>query len=185
MRKYKNLIWEGRFSPVHNGHLSVIEHIASLCEFLWIVVVENKIGNISKSPVPFFTEVVNKHHVPQKNLFPLWLRVQMLQKALKDRLQDQSILVSFGPRLDLAWDFYREALPSKRTFAVPFRDDFDDLKEKAWTTLGEEVCRIRCLEFSSISATQVRSYLAENKALDTLLPKSVEKMIREFLDNER
>ncbi|WGK68597.1 adenylyltransferase/cytidyltransferase family protein [Candidatus Haliotispira prima] len=184
MKKYKNLIWEGRFSPVHNGHLSTIEQMALQCECLWIIVVENKIGDVNKSPVPFFTEVVNKHHFPQKNIFPLWLRVQMLQKAVRDRFPSQFIVVSFGPRLDLAWNFYKEILPRKRTFAVPYRDDFDNLKETAWTTLGEEVCRIQCVEPSPISATQVRSYLSENRSLDVLLPGGIEKMIRKFLDNE-
>ena len=184
MSKYKNLIWEGRFSPVHKGHLSAIEQMVALCECLWIIVVENKVGNLNQSPVPFFTAVVNKHHAPPKNIFPLWLRVQMLQKAIKDRFPYQSIVVSFGPRLDLAWDFYKKILPPKRAFAVPCRDDFDEVKAKAWTTLGEQVCRIQCLEPASISATQVRAYLAENRALDTLVPKSVEKMARAFLDNE-
>ncbi len=191
MKKHKNIIWEGRFQPIHKGHLSYMRKLLELGERVWIVVLANETStevysDSSLLPVKEFSKEVDFHHQPSKNTLPFWIRYLMVTEAVKEEFGATApIIIMSGRRLDLAWDLYKKIFPVDRVFVTPLRDDFEDLKAKAWKQLGERNERIDVSDLPQISATMVRDRIAENKNVDDLLATSTIEILRNnnFLNN--
>ncbi|REC61342.1 hypothetical protein DRF65_16640 [Chryseobacterium pennae] len=181
--KFPNVIWEGRFQPIHIGHLKYMEKLLSFGNHLYIVVVANELSSeVYKSPeelpVRFFSEEVDFHHQPEKNIFPYWLRYRMVNDAVKEFFNNtDKITIMSGRRLDLAWDLYQKVLPPERVFITPTRDSFEDTKAKAWVFLNEKNYRIDVSDLPVVSATLVRSLLEEKNISELekyLLPSTIQ-----------
>ena len=182
---FDNVIWEGRFQPIHKGHVEYVKTLLQYARHVWVFVVENEVSTDVSSggdlPVPEFSHEVDEHHVDEKNPFPFWLRYRMVVETLLEELPGAPITVWGGRRLDLLWPFYRRALPPNRVFLTPTRDSFEDAKARAWQQLGERVVRIDTSAFPPVSATLVRQRLLSGDAVSDVLCKSTERLLREFL----
>src|SRR5690606_3322069 len=134
MKKFRNVVWEGRFQPFHRGHCEYVRRLLDYGERVWIYVVANEVStevveDPSRLPVPEFTRAVDPHHAPSKNVLPLWLRCLIVQRAVASEFgPDAPISVSSGRRLDLDWAYYEKNLPPDRVFLTPLRDSFEDVK---------------------------------------------------------
>lgn len=186
MKRFRNVIWEGRFQPFHRGHLEYVRLLLEYGERVWIVVVANeRSSEVVKDPrwlpVPEFTEAVDPHHAPSKNILPLWLRFLIVQRAITAELgPDAPVVVSSGRRLDLDWPFYKNNLPPDRVFLTPTRDEFEDIKAAAWRKLGERCERVDVSGLAKISATMIRERLAGGQGVEDLLPPVVKELLEEF-----
>jgi len=163
------LVWEGRFQPVHRGHVAFVRELVPRADRLVVVVVANETSDERASAVPAFSAVVDEHHRSEKNPWPLWLRHRLVQRTLAATFPDADITVLGGHRLDLDWPLYDRLLPEGRIFAVPTRDEFEDAKAAAWQELGQSVERIPVAHLPEVSGTLVRSTLADGQGLEELL----------------
>jgi cytidyltransferase-like protein len=171
---WPNVIWEGRYQPIHRGHVAYIERLLEHADHVWIVVVANETSaelGLSEAdlPVPEFTAAVDPHHRPEKNPLPFWLRYRLVAETLRAELPDAPITVWGGRRLDLDWPLYAKTLPPGRAFLTPLRDSFEDVKAAAWAKLGEDVLRIDVSDLPKISATMVRDRLRGSGPVEELL----------------
>ncbi|WP_431783450.1 hypothetical protein [Streptomyces chumphonensis] len=169
--RFTHLVWEGRFQPIHRGHLAYVGELLERGEKLTLVVVANETSTHTTTPVPEFSQVVDGHHAAERNPWPLWQRHAMVRAAVRavfpDRAEDVTVLA--GHRLDLDWPLYQQLLPPDRVFAVPLRDDFEDAKAAAWTRLGERVVRLDVSHLPSVSGTLVRELMEGGKDLTDVL----------------
>ncbi|MFB7380487.1 hypothetical protein ACFC6U_24105 [Kitasatospora purpeofusca] len=171
--RFSHLVWEGRFQPVHRGHLAHVGELLRRTERLTVVVVANETSADARhrSPVPGFSRTVDGHHAGERNPWPLWLRHRMVRATVEavfpERAGDVQVLA--GHRLDLDWPLYQQLLPPERVFAVPSRDDFEDAKADAWTALGERVLRVDIDHLPKLSGTLVRELMAADSPLDEVL----------------
>jgi hypothetical protein len=177
-------IWEGRFQPIHRGHVSYVELLLQRCERLWIFVVENETSASAGvgpegSPVPEFTAEVDGHHGAEKNPLPFWLRYRLVAETLAAEFPGAPITVWGGRRLDLMWDFYARALPPDRVFLTPERDTFEDAKARAWARLGERVERVDVSGLPPVSATQLRERLRTGADVTAFLHPVTERLLDE------
>lgn len=175
-------IWEGRFQPIHRGHVAYVQLLLERCERLWIFVVENETSADvpgAASPAPAFTAEVDGHHGAEKNPLPFWLRYRLVVETLGDAFPGAQITVWGGRRLDLMWDFYARALPPDRVFLTPERDAFEDAKARAWAQLGERVERVDVSALPPFSATQLRERLRAGEDVADLLHPTTERLLRE------
>jgi phosphopantetheine adenylyltransferase len=191
MIENKNIIWEGRFQPVHRGHVAYIKTLLSYGHHVLIFVVDNEIStevrgielndNNILNTIKWFSEVVDKHHAKEKNPLPFWFRLHLLQETLRSECNDLSKLTIWGGRrLDLMWNYYKKALPPNRIFFTPLRDDFEDLKAKAWDTLGEKVQRIDVSHIPIISSSMVRESWDDKDKLSELLCQKTIDILKDF-----
>jgi hypothetical protein len=175
MKKHLNVFWEGRFQPIHRGHIAYIQTILEYSERVWIYIVDNEISTEVNctSPVPSFTKEVDTHHIKEKNPLPFWLRLLIVQETIKSELGfDVPVTVWGGRRFDLMWDYFsKKALPYPRIFVIPTRDSFEDSKAAAWQSLGETVERIDVSHLPKVSATMVRNAILNGQNLDSFLCK--------------
>lgn len=183
--KFRNVILEGRFQPIHKGHVEYVRLLLNQAQHLWIFVVENEIStqvvpDRSTLPVIEFTDKVDEHHGAEKNPLPFWLRYRLVSETLSVEFPDAPITVWGGRRLDFLWPFYAKALPPDRVILTPERDEFEDAKADAWNRLGEKVVRIDVSMLPKISATQVRECLKNGVQVGDLLCPTTERLHREF-----
>lgn len=183
--EHENAIWEGRFQPLHRGHVEYIKLILAHAKRLWLVVVENERGTDDGAarfdlPVPEFTALIDQNHVPEKNPLPLWLRYKIVKETLSEELPRHEIHVWAGRRLDLQWPFYDKALPPQRTSFTPLRDEFEDAKAEAWRKLGQSVVRLRVDHLPHFSATMVRKRVESGNSIAELVCPRTESILREF-----
>jgi hypothetical protein len=172
--RYPNVVWEGRYQPIHRGHLAYISELLEQAEHLWLFVVANETSqaagfSLADLPVPEFTQQVDPHHVPEKNPLPFWLRYWLVAETIQAEFPAAPITVWGGRRLDLAWPFYAKVLPPDRVFLTPLRDTFEDAKAAAWAKLGEAVLRVDVSHLPKISATDTRNALRGGRPVDELL----------------
>ncbi len=185
--KLRTGIWEGRFQPIHRGHVAYVELLLERCEHVWIFVVENETSasaGVRELPVPDFTAEVDGHHGAEKNPLPFWLRYRLVVETLRDRFPGAPLTIWGGRRLDLMWGFYARALPPDRVFLTPARDAFEDAKARAWLQLGERVERVDVSGLPPISATELRTRLRTGETVEDLLLPVTERLLREegYLD---
>ena len=183
--KFENVIWEGRFQPIHVGHLAYIRTLACFGRRVWIYVVANErseevVEDASTLPVPEFTSEVDPHHLPEKNILPFWLRYRIVVETIHDEFGcNAPITVCGGRRLDLAWDLYQKILPPNRVFLTPARDEFEKVKAAAWKKLGEENYVIDVSTLPKISATMIRERIRSDQSTRGLLSPVTEKLLSE------
>lgn len=178
------LVWEGRFQPMHRGHVAYVGELLRRAVAVTIVVVANELSH-GRSPVPDFSRLVDAHHAAERNPWPLWLRhrmvVETLRAAYPEAVGDGRVQVLAGHRLDLDWELYRrQLLPGDRAFAVPLRDAFEDAKAAAWTSLGERVERVDVSHLPAVSGTLVRELLAAGGQLDRVLLPTTQRLLAEY-----
>jgi hypothetical protein len=183
-KEYRNAVWEGRYQPIHRGHVRYAATLLERAEHVWIFVVDNeRMADLPgvTSPVPEFSMIVDGHHGSEKNPLPFWLRYRMVVETLREEFgSDAPITVWGGRRLDLAWDYYRKALPPDRVFLTPERDAFEDAKAAAWRTLGERVERIDVSHIPPVSATMLRARLQQGVPVADLLCAKTEELLRRY-----
>ena len=185
MVRYANAVWEGRFQPIHRGHLAYIELLLERADHVWLVVVFNETSAetriaLEELPVPEFTRAVDPHHRSEKNPLPFWVRYQLVQRTIREELGDERITVWGGHRMDLDWDAYARSLPPDRVFLTPLRDSFEDVKASAWSALGERVERVDVSGLPEVSATAVRDELRRGGDARSLLAPSTVRLLAEL-----
>lgn len=177
------LVWEGRFQPIHRGHVAYVGELLRRAAAVTIVVVANELSD-GRSPVPDFSRMVDAHHAAERNPWPLWLRHRMVVETLRAEYPEAvgagRVQVLAGHRLDLDWELYRgQLLPADRAFAVPLRDAFEDAKAAAWRSLGERVERVDVGHLPEVSGTLVRELLASGGELDRVLLPATRRLLAE------
>lgn len=175
------VVWEGRFQPIHRGHVAYIDLLLQRGKRIWIYVVADEISsdlerNLAELPVPEFTALVDRHHGATKNPLPFAVQYSLVAHTLATEFPGAPITVWGGRRLDLDWPFCSHLLPVPRVFLTPLRDDFEDAKAAAWQALGEQVERIDVSGLPPISGTQIRAALKNGSSniSDLLCPATVE-----------
>jgi hypothetical protein len=182
---HEYIVWEGRFQPIHRGHVAYIDLLLRRGRELWIYVVADETSAdvpraSSELPVPEFTALVDEHHGPHKNPLPFAVQYGLVTHTLASEFPGAPIIVWGGRRLDLDWPFCSQLLPRPRIFLTPLRDDFEDAKAAAWTALGETVERVDVSGLPEISGTQLRRALKDGSApiSEFLCPATLEMLDR-------
>jgi cytidyltransferase-like protein len=179
------VVWEGRFQPIHRGHVAYLQELSKLAPRIIVVVLNNELSTDPgrTSVAPSFSAVVDGHHTAERNPWPLWLRHRLVLETVRAEMPDCDVTVLAGHRLDLDWPFYTGLLPPNRFFATPMRDDFEDAKAETWQALGEHVRRIDVSHLPTISGTLVRERLDNRGRLDDLLCPSTLELLQPYLDS--
>jgi cytidyltransferase-like protein len=174
----RNLVWEGRFQPIHRGHVAYVQRLLERADTLTVVVVANELSSSlppERLVVPDFSREVDEHHAAERNPWPLWVRHELVHRTLAAEAGDRVVTVLAGHRIDLDWPMWDQLLRPGRIFAVPERDSFEDAKAKAWTSLDQRVERVAVADLPRFSGTQVRDCLATGGSLSRLMhPVSIE-----------
>lgn len=183
LRGMRNIVWEGRFQPIHVGHVAYVERLLEHADTCTVVVVANESSTsfpASSVPVPWFSQMVDTHHRQEKNPWPLRQRVHLVKETLATAFGREAVDVVAGHRLDLDWALWDQLLPEDRIFVTPLRDEFEDAKARAWDALGQTVERLDVHDLPKVSATDVRARMTRGGSLEPLMHPRTIQMLEEY-----
>lgn len=156
----------GRFQPFHNGHLAAVKFALKKVDYLYVVV-----GSAQRS-----------HE--RDNPFTAGERISMIKSALDANGVDPARWMAVpipDAESHSTWVASVEAMLPK--FDVVFTNDaltFLLFKEE-----GIEVSAVPYLDRGSYSATNVRNRILERRDWQSLVPKEVAKLVKDFGAVER
>jgi nicotinamide-nucleotide adenylyltransferase len=156
----------GRFQPFHLGHLAAVKYALRRVQYLYVVV-----GSAQRS-----------HE--RSNPFTAGERITMIKSALDGNGVDPSRWMAV-PIADAdshsLWVSSVESMVPK--FDVVFTNDA--LTYLLFKEEGIEVRAVPYLDRSNYSATNVRDRILERKDWESLVPKQVAKLVKQFGGVER
>ncbi|MDO5717179.1 MAG: pantetheine-phosphate adenylyltransferase [Tissierellia bacterium] len=154
----KIAVYPGSFDPVTNGHLDIIKRAASLCEELYVAVLENPVKN---------------------SLFTIEERVSMLQEALKEFDN-----VKVEPFRGLLIDYVKQTGAQLIIRGLRAVSDYEyelqmALANKKLDPEIETVFLVANTEYSFLSSSLVKELAAFKGELNELVPSCVKHKLQE------
>lgn len=168
----QNIIFTGRFQPLHNGHMEMLRAIKKNHpnDLLIVCIIRNSIEDLS----PEFNSEFSRYSIIKQrrcnNPLPNWERYMLVKLAIEnDRMINKNTIIIFRDRSDIDWDLSIQDLPKNRLFIFPNvnREPFDKAKIKHYVDHGEN---IELIDVKMVnSATNIRNALKSgDKSLDFL-----------------
>jgi cytidyltransferase-like protein len=161
-------VWDGRFQPLHIGHIGVIESIVEQFDTDLVVMIIQS----SEGMRDGYGEEVNVHHRHARNPLTFWERYQLLKLSLSQLSCAPRVNILGIPRPDLHWDIAQCFYPSPRFICLTDKDEYEKSKALFWSRLGEETRTIDTSAIPKISATAVKQSLKAGRGWETYLPQS-------------
>lgn len=173
---YQNAVWDGRFQPLHRGHIAVIERIFTQFERdLTVMIIQSSEGSRDE-----YGDEVNRHHQLSRNPLTYWERVRLLELS-RARVPDGLKLRIQGiPRPDLYWDIAKPFYPPDRFLIVTGKDEYEQRKVHFWDRLGETTRLLDVSGIPKISATEVKTAIHTGQGWERFLPDGTLEFFREI-----
>jgi nicotinamide mononucleotide adenylyltransferase len=159
-------VWDGRFQPLHKGHVAVMEAIVrQFATDLVVMIIQSSEGSRSE-----YGKEVDRHHKLSRNPLTFWERFQLIRLALKGSKFAANIEVLGIPRPDLHWDIARNFYPDRRFICLTGKDEYERRKEHFWAGLGERVRVVDIRDVPRVSATNFKAALKRGRDFERFLP---------------
>jgi cytidyltransferase-like protein len=159
-------VWDGRFQPLHRGHVAVMERILDRFDAPLVVMV------IQSSVVPggdAYTREADRHHAAARNPLTLWERCQMLDAVVEAEGWRERVRVLGILRPDLFWPQIQPFYPPRRFMILTGKDDYERAKAGFWAGLGETCATLDCAGLPAISASEVKANLRAGTGIESWL----------------
>lgn len=156
----KQVIFAGRFQPFHCGHMSVIQQALATLDpnDVLILAAVAQIGLDFPAVDPIFAQSAKEHHLPERNPWPLVVRLSALMevaKVLKESSPERDIVVTAIPRPDYGWKQIQAWFLGPRVWLIPIAQEaFDDDKAAFFESMGDQV--LRHTDESGVSGRELR-----------------------------
>ncbi len=169
------LIFTGRFQPLHNKHIELLEEIKRIHpnELLIICIIRNSIDNTVANDNNSFNKESIKKQTKENNPIPNWNRYMLIKLAIESNpILRNNTIVMFRDRSDLDWEKSLQDLPDDRVWIFPkiHREKFDIEKYNFYLSKNEKIETINVKKDNDISATQIRNNLKQGNYDLSFLP---------------
>lgn len=159
-------VWDGRFQPLHRGHVAVMGRVLEQCEApLTVMVIQSSVAADGGA----YTREVDRHHAAARNPLSLWERYQMLDAVIEAEGWRERVRVLGILRPDLFWPQVRAFYPPRRFMVLTGKDEYERSKAGFWAGLGETCVTIDGSGLPTISASEVKARLRSGVDIAPLL----------------
>jgi cytidyltransferase-like protein len=165
-----NAVYDGRFQPLHIGHVAVMKAIRKAFGDPLTVVIIGSLPNLSDGAAADYSREVDKHHAPARNPLTWFERYTLLSFAIAGEPELAGTSIIGVPRPDLYWQIARHFYPDNRYICVTDKDDYERAKVEFWTSLGEQTRVIPSAGITKISATEVKFAMKSGRDYVKYLP---------------
>lgn len=169
-------IYSGRFQPLHNGHVSMINSIINRHpkDYLIVCIIKEETEKMTIAPSDnmFYQEAIKKH-LPHMNPIPNWNRYMMLKQLIDSDPFYKNVILFFRKRSEVDWFQSIEDLPPERTFMFPSisKEKFDQEKITFYMGKQEKIELVDADNLSlDISAQQIRDNINDRELIKKLIP---------------
>jgi nicotinamide-nucleotide adenylyltransferase len=169
-------VWDGRFQPLHRGHVAVMEAIIAQFDTDLVVLIIQS----SEGMADTYGAEVNRHHKLSRNPLTFWERYRLIKLATRGLGCADRVSILGIPRPDLHWELARSFYPAPRFICLTGKDDYERQKALFWAQLGEETRTVDTAGIPRISATDVKTALKRGKGWEQWLPESTLAYFREI-----
>lgn len=159
----RNLVFTGRFQPLHSGHIEMLRAIKEQYpdDLLIICIVRNTSREVKPEIDNAFNVISRQKQKKNNNPLPNWERYMLLKLAVEnDDVLKRNTAIIFRERADISWKKSVADLPDDRIFILPSekRDEFDIQKHKFYRDINE---RVKTVSYGKkhVSATDIRNKL--------------------------
>lgn len=170
-----NIVFTGRFQPLHIGHIEFIRTIKRKYpkELLIICIIRNSYEEILPKEKNNFYLVSKEKQQKINNPIPNWERFILLKTAIDNdnELKNNTIII-FRDRPDLDWTKSVQDLPENRMFIFPSycQESFDFEKIQFYKNKNESIDIIDNFNENQYSASQIRTDLRKGNKKISFLP---------------
>ena len=181
----RNLVFTGRFQPLHLGHINTLKNIKHMFpnDLLIICIIRNTI----KEEIPLennsFYQLSKDKQQSVNNPLPNWNRYMLLKLAIDaDKELSNNTIILFRDRSDIDWEKSIKDLPDERVFLLPSynKESFDQEKLKYYQSKNEKIEFIQGSKDGFMSATDIRNQLKNGNYNLEFLPD----VCKEYFKNE-
>ena len=157
----RQVIFAGRFQPFHFGQKTVIRDAMTLIapEDVFVLGVIAQMGIEIPAADQKFAEAAEEHHRPERNPWPLWVRIMALMevaKSIEQFVPQRKIIVTAIPRPDYGWRQIQTWFSGPRIWVIPVAQEyFDEQKAAFFEAMGDQI--LRCKDDSGISGRELRN----------------------------
>ena len=160
-------VWDGRFQPLHKGHIEFACAIVKNFNLpLAVMIIQSSESGYDDE----YSKEVNKHHKLSRNPLTLWERRTMMNLALDEQGISDCVEVIGIPRPDLFWEIASSFYPPNRFICLSGKDSYEKKKEAFWASLGEKTKVVPIDGLTAISATKVKNSIKEEGDWQSLIP---------------
>lgn len=172
----RNLIFTGRFQPLHMGHIQMIRKIKEIYpdDLLLICILRNTVTGVIAREESAFHEVSKSKQRSENNPLPNWNRYMLVKLAVEaEPTLAKNTVIIFRDRSDVDWDKSVADLPEDRTFVLPgySKERFDTEKLNYYRAKGEDIVLVNT-ESASYSATEIRAAIKSGSEDLSFLPEA-------------
>jgi nicotinamide-nucleotide adenylyltransferase len=167
-RSNAHAVWDGRFQPLHRGHIKVMEAIVEQfdCDLV-VMIIQSSEGFVDS-----YSQEVNRHHRHARNPLTFWERYQLIRLALNPLSIASRVTILGIPRPDLYWEIARSFYPACRFICLTDKDDYEKSKATFWSQLGETTRIVDTSKIPRISATDVKHSLKSGHGWEKYMPEA-------------
>ena len=161
------LIYTGRFQPVHNGHISLIQKLRELYPHETICVAIIK--NVPIESDNEFDKSVDSMMLEERNPYSAEVVLKMMTKVIKTRFPE-NVVATLMPRASVSnWSTITALFDCERIWAFTENqntvDEWEKKKFDFYTQQGDETIRVKIKK--DIEGTKIREFL-KKKDYDSL-----------------
>ncbi|MEV6180223.1 hypothetical protein [Streptomyces sp. NPDC052015] len=174
-------VWAGRFQPFHLGHFRTIRRMARLGRPLTIAV----IATSAASGRGAYGRRAAEAGAACRNPLTVWERMEMIRLALSAEPLPVELRVIGVPRPDVDWHLTASFYPSARVIYLTDRDEFESVKLRHYTSLGEDVVVVGVKDLPTVSASEVRARIRAGAEWQSMLHPATVDYFKEIHGPER
>lgn len=173
---FQNAVWDGRFQPVHRGHIAVVERAFTQFECdLTVMIIQSSEGSKDE-----YGDEVNRHHQLSRNPLTYWERVRLLELSEPRVPAGLKLRIQGIPRPDLYWDLARPFYPPGRFLILTGKDEYEQRKVHFWNGLGETTRLLDTSGLPKFSATDLKKAIHAGEGWEQFLPEGALQFFREI-----
>lgn len=180
----RNLVFTGRFQPLHLGHINMIRTIKEKFpeDRLIICIIRNTLNEVSPCQENAFNKVSKSKQTKENNPLSNWDRYMLLKLAIdSDEILSRNTIILFRNRSDLNWDESVSDLPEDSVFVLPHyqKEQFDEEKLKYYQQKGAQIEIVESNGNVGISGTAIREQIRNGDSQLDFLPPACREYFRE------
>ena len=169
-----NIVFTGRFQPLHNGHVKMLENIKRKYpdSNLIICIIRNSENIKTDEEKGSFHFHSQEKHIKKNNPLPNRIRFKLLNILIKSNPIFSKTVVLMRDRPDTDWAKSLQGLPKDRTIVLPSygKEEFDRQKCEYYKLKGEKLIFIDIDEDMQYSATAIREKLKKGDNRLSFMP---------------